>query len=340
MLGKKAIHLLISSLFVFHFNLQSAAILQYHHVSETLPKVTSISEKDFRAHLNYLKENHIPVVPLSELLFKIKNNEPLADNTVAITFDDGYINNLTHAAPILQEFNYPYTIFVNPTLIDEGHQYLMNWQQLKQLTTQGAEIANHNSIHNYMHRIDHNESQQAWQARTQKSIELAQKRIFAMTGQNHPMLAYPYGEFNHALQAIIKELGLFGIGQHSGAVGQHTDLTRIPRFPASGIYANLNTLKTKINALPFAATMVANPIIKDNPPAMTISFQQIDFIKSQFRCYAQGQGLAKVTWVTPNTAKIIAKKGIGKGRSRYNCTAPNTSNSQRYHWLSQPWINH
>ena len=84
--------LLAIILFLFHFSSFGAVILQYHHVSDTTPKSTSITPNQFAVHLKYLKEKSFNVVPLSTLIDNIKNQQPLEDKTVAITFDDAYID--------------------------------------------------------------------------------------------------------------------------------------------------------------------------------------------------------------------------------------------------------
>ncbi len=335
---KKLCHCLSIFLLLISYSVTGAVILQYHHVSEKLPKVTSISEADFRAHLAYLKSQNFNVVKLSSLVNALKNNEPVTDKTVAITFDDGYVNNYTNAAPILEEFGYPYTIFVNPSLIDEKKSYLMTWQQIKELTQRGAEIANHNAQHNYMHHKLNGESIQNWKNRIKRDIESAESRITQETGHNLRMLAYPYGEFNNVLQSLLIEMNFIGIGQHSGAIGVHSNFSRLPRFPASGSYANLKTLKTKLMSLPFDATLNADPIVANNPPKMAIQFNHIDFNKSSFRCYVSNQGEAKVNWIADKKVEITAQKKLAVGRSRYNCTAPSNHQSGRYFWLSQPWV--
>ena len=116
---KKLFHLVLLFLICGSLRAQAAVILQYHHVSETLPAVTSVSANTFTKHLNYLKEHNFNVIPLNELISALKQGKALDDKTLAITFDDGYNNNYEQAAPILEKFGYPYTIFVNPKLIDE-----------------------------------------------------------------------------------------------------------------------------------------------------------------------------------------------------------------------------
>ncbi len=324
----------------FSGQIWAAVILQYHHVSDTLPAVTSISAHDFEQHLKYLKENNFVVVPLPYLIKELKQGNPLSANTVAITFDDGYKNNYTAAAPILEKFGFPYTIFVNPKIIDENKSYVMNWQQLRELSKKGATIANHSAQHDYLHLRAPNESQAQWHDRIKQDLLHSELRIKQETGQSLRYLAYPYGEFNQELQDILVKLDFIGIGQHSGALGIHNDFTRLPRFPASGVYANLDSLKTKLNSLPFHIVSLKHqdPVTGTNPPSLIIEFNLEDFHKSNFACYVSGQSKAKLNWLTATHVQITALQPLNTGRSRYNCTAPSIKNKGHFYWFSQPWI--
>ncbi|WP_091988545.1 polysaccharide deacetylase family protein [Pseudoalteromonas denitrificans] len=318
----------------------ASVILQYHHVSDTLPSVTSISPKDFDAHLAYLKHNQFNVISLPDMLTQLKNGKILKDNTVAITFDDGYKNNYLTAAPLLEKYGFPYTIFVNPKLIDEKISYAMTWEQIRALAKKGATIANHSAEHVYLHQLNKGENKIQWQKRIKQDLEQSEQRIKQETGHNYRYLAYPYGEFNHALQNIIKELGYVGIGQHSGAVGIHNDFSRLPRFPASGIYANLKTLKSKLKSLPFNLKILENsePVTTNKHPKLVLQLAMNDFNQSQFVCYVSGQGKAKLNWIATNIVEVSAVVPLKKGRSRYNCTAPSLDQKGYYYWFSQPWI--
>jgi peptidoglycan/xylan/chitin deacetylase (PgdA/CDA1 family) len=52
------------------------------------------------------------VLPLAEIMSRIKRGESLPKNTAAITFDDGLENNFTYAYPLLQRLLMPATIFL------------------------------------------------------------------------------------------------------------------------------------------------------------------------------------------------------------------------------------
>ena len=337
---KKLFHLVLLFLICGSLRAQAAVILQYHHVSETLPAVTSVSANTFTKHLNYLKEHNFNVIPLNELISALKQGKALDDKTLAITFDDGYNNNYEQAAPILEKFGYQYTIFVNPKVIDEQAGYVMGWDKLRELAKKGALIANHSAEHNYLHKKRENETQSQWRERTKNDILSSQQRIKEEIGHDYKYLAYPYGEFNNQLQALVTELGFIGIGQHSGAVNQHSNFSRLPRFPASGFYSKLDTLITKLNSTAFTINKLTyeDSVTTQNPPSLTINLETDDFHKSQFACYVSSIGQANLNWLNDNTVEVTSPKQLNKGRSRFNCTAPSIKKAGSYYWFSQPWV--
>ncbi|WNO59807.1 polysaccharide deacetylase family protein [Rheinheimera sp. MMS21-TC3] len=335
----------LSVLFMAFINLtlttaQAAVVLIYHHVASDTPRVTSVTAEEFHDHLQYLKDHNFKVIGLDVLIQQLQTNQPVADNSVVITFDDSYENNFTTARPILQQFGYPYTLFISPGSIDKQDGPLLNWQQVKQMSDEGVLIANHAMWHEHMAAPEAGETKQAWLERMQQSILDAEAKIKLHTGQSHKWLAYPYGEYSLALEQLVSELGFIGIGQHSGAVGNNTSLTHIPRFPAAGQYADLTQLSQKFRSLAFTITdehQTDSLIHKANPPTLRLTLKVDDFQPSQLQCYASGQVLTP-NWITKNSFSVQASKPLAKGRSRYNCTAPSLSKKGYYYWYSQPWI--
>ncbi|MDX1696620.1 MAG: polysaccharide deacetylase, partial [Ketobacteraceae bacterium] len=64
---------------------QAAVILQYHHVSDETPPITSISPALFKAHLKYIKDNGFSVWPLTKLVSALQAGEEIPDKVVSIT---------------------------------------------------------------------------------------------------------------------------------------------------------------------------------------------------------------------------------------------------------------
>ncbi|MCG9698049.1 polysaccharide deacetylase family protein [Shewanella sp. Isolate11] len=319
---------------------QAVVILQYHHVAEDTPKVTSVTPAQLSQQMAYLHDNDFKVIPLSEVVESIKQGKALPPKTVAITFDDGYKSIAENAQPILSQYGFPYTIFISVEPIERHFHSIMDWQTLNRLVEGGAELANHSWGHEHLIRVLDGETEEQWLARIEKNLLSTEAAIKKQTGQNHKMLAYPYGEYNVKLEALLQKHGFVGFGQQSGAAGPYSSLTALPRFPVAGAYANFSSLKVKINSLNM-------PVLEMSPlntqlamgewrPEMKVKLDMSDINASEVTCYILGQAV-KPTWISADEFSVQADKDLPAGRSRYNCTARSKSKGQ-YYWYSQAWV--
>ena len=83
----------------------------------------------FAEQIEFLSENH-EVVSMDGLVDYLES-EPDRDANkfvVAVTFDDGYKDNLTHALPILEQYNIPATIYIT-TRFPEGDTWMW-WNEI------------------------------------------------------------------------------------------------------------------------------------------------------------------------------------------------------------------
>ena len=71
----------------------------------------------FRGQLEHLA-HHYRVVSLREIVASVAEGGALPRHAVALTFDDGYRNNVEVVAPILESFGFPATFFVTTGFID------------------------------------------------------------------------------------------------------------------------------------------------------------------------------------------------------------------------------
>ena len=94
----------------------------YHQVCERRddPWELAVHPNHFDAQLQFLKRN-FDVIPASELADGIARRK--MRRTVAITFDDGFKDNFTNAAPVLDWHALPATFYVATSAMKQEHLY-------------------------------------------------------------------------------------------------------------------------------------------------------------------------------------------------------------------------
>ena len=99
-------------------------ILAYHRIHDLAdearfaadPELVSASVPEFRRQLAFLREHWNPI-GLSSAMDAIERGQRLPPRSVAVTFDDGHLDNYTHAYPLLREAGVPATIFLSTQYI-------------------------------------------------------------------------------------------------------------------------------------------------------------------------------------------------------------------------------
>jgi peptidoglycan/xylan/chitin deacetylase (PgdA/CDA1 family) len=319
----------------------SAVILLYHHVSEDTPSSTSVSPALFEAHLDYLAEHNYEVLPLTKITSALQNQRPLPERSVAITFDDGYKSILTEALPRLSERGWPFTVFVSTDAIDQGFGNFLSWDELRRLESAGATIANHTASHDHLVRRFANESEHEWQQRIVADIQAGAKRLSEELKHPAQLFAWPYGEFDSALERLADGLGYVAFGQQSGPLGPSSSLQSLPRFPMAAAFASLDTLPEKLRSRPLPVTVLApkSRLLGASAPSPTLTIRIADgpYQLDALRCYVAGQEPAAIER-DGDELMVTAQQALGPGRSKYNCTAPSASESGVYYWYSYLWL--
>ena len=319
---------------------EHGVILLYHHVATDTPPSTSISPTDFRAQLEYLRDNDFSVIGLDTLIEALRNGKPVPDRAVAITFDDGYASIYSEAFPMLQSFGYPFTLFLSTDPINRSQANYMTWAQVRELSDAGVVIANHLIEHPYMLTRQEGETDQQWLQRQRVEILTAEETIANQTGQSHRYLAYPYGEFDPAIKSLLGELNFVGLAQNSGAVGYNSDFLALPRYPLASIYADLDSARTKLDTKAFNVSLLSpvSPVTTVRNPPVTLQFDPGDYKLDQIGCFANSEPIP-MTWLDKENGLVDLRPNqeFPGRRWRYICTAPDPQ-SRRYYWYSVQWI--
>jgi peptidoglycan/xylan/chitin deacetylase (PgdA/CDA1 family) len=130
----------------------ASRILTYHSVGARDHEM-NVAPDAFRAQMEWLAASQ-EVITLADAAD--------AAPGVAVTFDDGYRDNLVNAVPILREFGIPATVFVVAGRVgqlldhdtDPDTSRLMSWDELRELASFGVRVGAHSLTHRRLALLD------------------------------------------------------------------------------------------------------------------------------------------------------------------------------------------
>jgi peptidoglycan/xylan/chitin deacetylase (PgdA/CDA1 family) len=113
-------------------------ILMYHRVAEMDldPWGLCVTPQHFAEHLEVLQKQ-VRVVSLQQLTREIEEGTPI-HRSIALTFDDGYADNLLNAKPLLEQYDTPATVFVANGYVEKEQEYW--WDELERLFLQPSTL--------------------------------------------------------------------------------------------------------------------------------------------------------------------------------------------------------
>jgi peptidoglycan/xylan/chitin deacetylase (PgdA/CDA1 family) len=177
------------------------SILVYHTISspaEPLPGDIDISPKRFERQLRWLSRWR-QVIRLDETLGDYSGlSGGSRARGVAITFDDGFRDNLTVALPLLEKFRVPMTLFVAAGFV--GEDGYLSTEELREIARHPlVTIGAHGLWHRHFTRLSNDEAR----------LELRESRSLLkdITGRKIDLMAWPYGECDTGLERLSEECG-------------------------------------------------------------------------------------------------------------------------------------
>lgn len=113
-------------------------ILMYHRIGEDDidPWSLRVTPENFAQHLQVLQQYTHPT-NLRELA-RTHREGNIRDRSVAITFDDGYANNLHQAKPLLEKYQIPATVFVTTEYLKHPREFW--WDELERIILQTEQL--------------------------------------------------------------------------------------------------------------------------------------------------------------------------------------------------------
>lgn len=185
-------------------------IVCYHGVStaETRPLGRyEVSARTLERQLGLARRLGYRTLTLSELIDAFERGARTR-RALVVTFDDGYRDTVTVAAPILDSLGFHATVFVVPELVGKTAAWhagvgeaapLATWDELGALRDRGWEVGLHSATHADLTTLSNG-------ALTFELLD-ATRSLEEAIGVRPRTLAYPYGRWSPKVAEVVRRAG-------------------------------------------------------------------------------------------------------------------------------------
>ncbi|HEY2630947.1 MAG TPA: polysaccharide deacetylase family protein [Solirubrobacteraceae bacterium] len=226
-------------------------VLCYHALSEVFPAQLSTTPERFARQLRRLDRQGYEGVTFTDAVGDTTGRK------VAVTFDDGYRSVLRLGLPILDELEWPATIFVPTDFIGSdlpmswmgidrwvggGHEnelLPLNWEELEALANHGWEVGSHTCSHPRLTQLD-DDSLARELIVSKASCEQHLKR-------SCQSLAYPYGDVDARVVRASAAAGYVAAAALPSQPGPASAL----EWPRVGVYFKDSQARFSIKCSPW-----------------------------------------------------------------------------------------
>jgi len=225
---------------LYNYLFPTAKILLYHRVANSNddPHNLCVSPENFQKQMEYLKEN-FKIIPLVQLVQNIRT-KGVQNNSIIITFDDGYADNLHNALPILEEFNVPATIFLTAGYVSLNKPFY--WDENTTIKNRGwpmsageaKTLSNNSLIEIGGHTINHPKLAKLPENEQIKEINRGKQILEEILSAPLSSFAYPFGgkdSFNKTTIKLVKKAGFnYACSNIHERVKNSSDIFALPRY--------------------------------------------------------------------------------------------------------------
>jgi peptidoglycan/xylan/chitin deacetylase (PgdA/CDA1 family) len=201
--------------------------LAYHGVADVPlaqdPYGLFVRPRDLRRQIGKLRAWGYRLTTFGEFARRVLRRE--GQGWAALTFDDGFADNLHTLLPLLQDLGAPATVFVVSGWLGRPHAYaprtrILTADELRELHANGVEIGGHTVTHPDLTTLSRDGAR--------AELERGREELEAILGSPVTVAAYPFGLASSETIAACAAAGLEAACRTSGA-GSWTEALNLPR---------------------------------------------------------------------------------------------------------------
>jgi peptidoglycan/xylan/chitin deacetylase (PgdA/CDA1 family) len=188
---------------------QTVPVLTYHKFSKNSADAMTVTESAFEEQMRFLKQNGYRVISMDNFFDFLDFKRQIPEKSVVITIDDGWRSTYDVAFPILKKYGYPAALFVYTDLINLNEKTL-DWDLIREMAKNGIDIQCHTKTHRNLDTRGSHESFREYFEAVKKELTESAQVIKRRLNIDPKYLAYPYGDTNHLVVALLVKLGYRG----------------------------------------------------------------------------------------------------------------------------------
>jgi len=185
-------------------------ILSYHTITDDpRPGIAPLAVRpdQFERHLDMVVAGDFDALTVCDLMARLDAGEPLAPRTLVLTFDDGYEDNLTVAAPLLEARGLAATVYVTTGQLPGCPQpgagpvpgRMLPWDRLAELEAAGIEVGAHSHTHPQLDLLP--------RAEAMSEIRRCKGLLEDSLGHAVDSFAYPHGYATSWVREEVRRCG-------------------------------------------------------------------------------------------------------------------------------------
>ncbi|TAL25055.1 MAG: hypothetical protein EPN94_06060 [Nitrospirae bacterium] len=201
-------------------------VLMYHHISPHKKDMVTVTPEVFEKQMEHLCKSGYKTLTLDELLSYINGDLIPEQRAVAVTFDDGWLDNYIYAFPVIEKYKIHASIFIitgktekasenqaqipfqvpthkeSKLMIEKGREQrvLLNWELIKKMSATGL-------VAFYSHTKSHKKCSALPETELSEELRESKQALEKKLGKDCPYLCWPYGDYNNVAVKVAKDAG-------------------------------------------------------------------------------------------------------------------------------------
>lgn len=201
--------------------------IMYHDVVAGRKQVWfDTTAAELRQHFEAIKQAGLTPIHIDQLYKHLRDGDPLPEKAILLTFDDAYLGLYENAYPLLKEYNYPATYFVQTGFVgvptSKDH---FTWDQMREMDASGL-------IDFAAHTVNHPPDLRVLDdARLRREVFDCKTKLEQELGHPIHYFAYPEGNRDERVKQYLADAGYWmSFTMDPGFTGQSPNLLEVRRF--------------------------------------------------------------------------------------------------------------